>query len=580
MDEDEFKGLQSYRRFKNKEGGDETETQRGQFVASAILFYNNGYKQWSTQTHLDLSTDWTSPVNTTVGDAPIHDDIYNGYGAFALSSPTVASFGSDFDNNPKYFVVMGTSMGLLYVLDVPGAGRRDGFPVRFPYPIVRRAVVEDISGDSTPEIIAVDSGGNFACFDSDGTTLWHRDVIEGERDDWSVAGTSEVSLGDLDGDGNLDVVIVVRLVATEEAKTTKNKLHDEIRIYAVEAASGDDLARFPMSIDLKSSGLKGNDRGSAANVDLPLPQPLLVDLHASQDHWLERIRRNETEDTKMVREQDAAEARRINTEAAGAPLPDKNSKVPHGGTGRGLHIVQPIHDFLYIIEGGTGCAQTINVGDNVPSMVQVDDVHGTGALDLIVTTASGQILTLEASDAVPYHPLNVWSTGPVRSRINGHAQGYSATSGIFVHDRSRTYKNWMGIYVIVTFEIFDRRPNAWKEDSDERKYLVDMRYGTSAKKMMFRKTYESPGTYTEQVFVPFGPGYYTVTARLTTTHGLLYEDVFSFGYNVDFATGLAWIVLVPLIVAAIPLLSIRRSKANWQEDDDFGSGGASGRILG
>ena len=90
---------------------------------------------------------------------------------------------------------------------------------------------------------------------------------------------------------------------------------------------------------------------------------------------------------------------------------------------------------------------------------------------------------------------------------------------------------------------------------------------------------DSPGIYTEQVFVPFGPGYYTVTARLTTTHGLVYEDVFSLGYNVDFASGLAWIVLVPLIVAAIPLLSIRR-KANWQEDDDFSSGGgASGRIL-
>jgi len=579
MDEDEFKGLQSYRRFKNKEGGDETETERGQFVASAVLFYNNGYKQWSTQTHLDLSTDWTSPVNTTVGDAAIHDNTYNGYGAFALSSPTVASFGDDFDNNPKYCVIMGTSMGLLYVLDVPGAARRDGFPVRFPYPIIRRAVVEDVSGDVTPEIIAVDSGGNIACFDSDGNTLWHRDVIEGERNDWSVAGTSEISLGDLDGDGNLDVVIIVRLVATAEARDRKSRRLDEVRVYVVEADSGDDLARFPMSIDVKSAGLNGNDRRSAADAELPLPQPLLVDLHASQDHWLERIRRNETENTRTVREQDAAEARRINNDAAGAALPGKNSKVPHGGMGRGLHIVQPINDFLYIIEGGTGCAQTINVGDTIPSMVQVDDVHGTGALDLIVTTASGQILTLEASDQVPFHPLNVWGTGPVRSRINGHAQGYSATSGIFVHDRSRTYKNWLGIYVVVTFDIFDRRPNVWKEDPDKRKYLVDMRYGTSAKKMMFRKTYERPGTYTEQVFVPFGPGYYTVTARLTTTHGLVYEDVFSLGYNINFDTGLAWIVLVPLIVAAIPLLSVRR-KANWEEDDDFRSGGAGGGILG
>ena len=205
LDEDEFRGSQSYRRFKNKEGGDETETERGQYVANGILFYNTAYKQWSTQTHLDLSTDWTAPVNTTVGNAPIHDDTYNGYGAFALSSPTVAVLGQDsYDSSPKYHVVMGTSMGFLYVLELPGASQRDGFPVRFSYPIVRGAVVEDVSGDVTPEIIAIDAGGNVACFDSEGTTLWHRDVIEGERDQWKVMGSSEMSLGDVDGDGGQD----------------------------------------------------------------------------------------------------------------------------------------------------------------------------------------------------------------------------------------------------------------------------------------------------------------------------------------------------------------------------------------
>ena len=574
LDEDEFRGLQSYRRFKNKEGGDETETERGQYVASAVLFYNTGYKQWSTQTHLDLSTDWTAPVNTTVGNAPIHDETYNGYGAFALSSPTVAILGEDsYDSSPKYHIVMGTSMGYLYVLEVPGASRRDGWPVRFPYPIVRGAVVEDVSGDVTPEIIAVDAGGNVACFDSEGTTLWHRDVIEGERDQWMVVGTSEMSLGDVDGDGKLDVVLVVRLISAGNSR----KRLDEIRVYAMEATSGDDLPRFPMAIDVPSSGLMG-DRGHVADAELPLPQPLLVDLHAKQDYWLERLRRNETDDIRSMLEEDAAEARRINTEASNAALPDQNTNVPHGGSGRGLHIVQPIKDSLYIIEGGTGCTQTIKVGDTIPSMVQVDDVHGTGALDLIVTTASGQVLTLEASDAVPFHPLNVWNTGPVRSRVNGHAQGYSASSGIFIHERSRTYKNWLGIYVMVTLEIFDRRPNAWKEDSDKRKYTVDLRSGSSTKKLLFRKIYDHPGIYTEQVFVPFGPGYYSIIARLTTTHGLVYEDSFSFGYNVDFASGLAWIVLMPLVVAAIPLLLARRKTT--YEDDDFSSTGARGRILG
>merc|ERR1719253_394603 len=123
-------------------------------------------------------------------------------------------------------------------------------------------------------------------------------------------------------------------------------------------------------------------------------------------------------------------------------------------------------------------------------MVQVDDVHGTGSLDLIVTTSLGQVLTLEASNTVPFHPLNVWNSGPVRSRINGHAQGYSATSGIFVHERSRSFRRYQGIFVKVTFEIFDQRPNVWKEGQDKRKYIVDMRQGTSTEKMLFRKVYD------------------------------------------------------------------------------------------
>lgn len=577
MDEDEFTGIQSYRRFLNKEGGDETEVQRGQYVSSAVLFYNREYGSFTGQTHLDLSTDWTAPVNTTMGNYPVHDRNFNGYGAFALSSPTVVSFGVDGVGNSHYHVIMGTSMGLLYVLDIPNANKRSGFPVRFPYPILRRPVVEDVLGDVTPEIIGVDAGGNIACLDSSGTTLWNRDLLTGERDDWNVMGTSDITLGDVDGDGNLDAVILLRLVHPGDNKGSRDKRLEEYRLYVIDAQTGDDVRLYPMSVDVMKSGVGESDRDRVANAELPLPQPLLVDLHESQEYWLDRIRRNTTVDVKVGKERDAAEARRINEEATNAAFPaGKNWKVPHGGMGRGLHIVQPIQSFLYIIEGGTGCIQTVNIGDVVPSMVQVDDVHGTGSLDLIVTTSLGQVLTLEASNTVPFHPLNVWNSGPVRSRINGHAQGYSATSGIFVHERSRAFRRYQGIFVKVTFEIFDQRPNVWKEGQDKRKYIVDMRQGTSTEKMLFRKVYDSPGIYTEKFHVPFGPGYYSVTSRLTTVNGLIHEDTFSFAYNVHYDQGLSWLVLVPLILAAIPLLSITR-KPSWEEDDDFMN---NGRILG
>ena len=73
---------------------------------------------------------------------------------------------------------------------------------------------------------------------------------------------------------------------------------------------------------------------------------------------------------------------------------------PHGGIAKGLHVVQPIGSDVFIIEAGSGCIQTIAIGDEVMAMVQADDVHGTNRLDLVISTASGNIVTLE-SPAVP-----------------------------------------------------------------------------------------------------------------------------------------------------------------------------------
>merc|ERR1712029_249529 len=134
---------------------------------------------------------------------------------------------------------------------------------------------------------------------------------------------------------------------------------------------------------------------------------------------------------------------------------DLSKSRPHGGSGRGLHIVQPLGSLLHIIEGSTLCEQTVDVGDSIQCMVQADDVHGTGGLDLVVTTSAGEILTLE-SDVVPYHPLNVWSAGVARSPGSGNAQahGFSSSQGIFVHPISRQFRDILCIYVPITFEIF------------------------------------------------------------------------------------------------------------------------------
>ena len=539
------------------------------------------------QQHLDLSTDFSSPANFSVGTAPIGMDPFNGVTALALASPTVANLEGNASDDERYKIVMGTSMGLLYVLDVNSLSTSAGFPIQFKYPITKRAVVEDVVGDSALEIFAVDEGGNVVCLKADGATVWHRNILEPK---WNAKGISEMSLGDVDGDGNPDLVLALR-VASEDADKNKTR-KSQLIVHALDATTGHDLPRFPIIVEsdefnegeIYKTVLFGRD---------PI-QPLLVDLHAYQSHWLDRIRMNTTIDREAFRK----EVRQKNDlAAAGTVVP---FRPHHGGMGMGLHIVQPSGTELNIIEGGTSCIQKINVGEEVGAMVQVctiasykfffihqfvdlcsaldsfsffqvDDVHGTETLDLVVTTITGQVLTLEIPDSVPFHPLNVWGSGAVRGGINGHTQGYSASAGVFIHAESRRYRDWLGLYIPVTFEIFDIRPSRGS-DSPQR-YYVEIRHGTSWERTVFHKYYDKTGVFTAQIFIPYGPGHYTLTLRMTT-NSQVYEDTFHLGYNVNYTAGLTWLVLTPLLLAAVPLL-LHQRKTSW-EDDDYGESSNSG----
>ncbi len=70
----------SFGKHANADGGDETEEQRGRYVANALLGYNLRWKYWSVQEVLDLSTDWTAPLGDIVegGTASIHSDAFSG----------------------------------------------------------------------------------------------------------------------------------------------------------------------------------------------------------------------------------------------------------------------------------------------------------------------------------------------------------------------------------------------------------------------------------------------------------------------------------------------------------------------
>ena len=543
FDEDEYEGFFSYKRFRDRDEGDETEVQRGMYVANAIMVYQYGDNpRWGRQEHLDMSADHSAPINTTlVGSIPLQQDNTK-MGAFALGSPTVA----DIDGDGNLDVILGSSMGIVYVMEARNLFARDGWPVQLQKGIESRVIVEDVRGDTNLELFVSDVGGTITCLSHKGEKLWHRNLVDDVPDGTEVLAASPLVLGDVDGDGMLDLV---QLIQVRHASGI-----GLLYLFVVSADSGNDVSFFPKRIDSTEITEKGD---SEEFIVRKLAAPLLVDLHTDQS-WLQKyIQRGEATFMKPPR---------ANTEDA----------PPHGGPGIGLHIVFPVQNSVVVMEGASGCAQTISVGSEVSAMVQADDIHGSGGVDLVVTTSVGSVITLKSS--TPFHPLNVWNRGETRGGMNTFAHGYSASQGIFVHRVSRDYRDIFGVYIPVTFEIFDNRPNI-KNEPDKRVYIVEIRVGTS--RSIFRKTYNSSGIYTERTYIPDGPGYYSLTASLKTTHGIVHEDTFHLGYNVDYMKGFGFMLWMPLLIASACILLCGTRKIHWDDESyDVLEGTGGQGILG
>ncbi|GAM19231.1 hypothetical protein SAMD00019534_024060 [Acytostelium subglobosum LB1] len=172
------------------------------YAAGGIVCFNLADMTIKWQTHLDLTAD---------------NKMYNGY---VYGSPTVA----DINNDGMLETIIGTNLGLVYILD------HNGEPLMEPInmdSIYAPVIVQDVNGDGQAELIATDADGNIICFNNRGEEIWS----------YKIVGMTEspAMLGDINGDGKLDVVV----------GTTSGV------IYAFNAATGESLLDFP--IKTKSS---------------------------------------------------------------------------------------------------------------------------------------------------------------------------------------------------------------------------------------------------------------------------------------------------------------------------------------
>jgi len=481
-----------------KERGAEIDFDPSNYVAGGVVCWDLASQEWSWTVHLDLTTDKSK------------------FKALIYASPTVA----DLDGDGRYEVLIGTSLGLLYVLDGETGFARRHFPMQF-HEIQAQIAVADLRGGLHLEIIVADLGGNLVLVDIDGEILW----------DAKLSGRLPYtpSVGDIDGDGQLDVLVVAVLP------------DDSSHLWAVDGATGVTLLGFPIK----------PPRGGIFSASA-----LLVDLSVYG--------------------------------GGGGGGGNGGGGGGGGGSGgggagltvqatrsRGLHILIPSFDgFVYVIDGLRKCYDRLDVGDRLVSTPLLEDLNGDGLLDLVLGSVNGQVMSIGTS--MPSHPINVWGSFP-RARANGFVTGQTGiaiTKDIGLQPRKDTTADHQNY--TIAFEIWDHRrdPDAAAAAAAaagaggngnghdhqhhhqyepalgvlglERKYQVTISANSNQAAPLFRADYTKPGVYTVNIPIQ-PPEHVALYVAMINDHGQKFEDTFVLRADTTFHGSVKYLSLSLLI---------------------------------
>jgi len=443
---------------------------------------------------------WSEQLDLTTDESMLRAHIY--------AAPTVA----DLEADGSLEIVVGTSMGFVYVLNARTGKTKQGWPVQLAAEIQGQVVAEDISEDSSLELVAADAHGHVIALRADGTELWAK----------RVAGLAAhgVATGDINSDGQVDVVVA----------TTAGAVH------ALDGETGEELSGFPV-------------RTAEKIVSLPL-----------------LLRLNEPR---------VGNGGRGSGGRSGAAF-GQGGLTPDGGPamGLGVHVVVPAFDGrLYVISGASGCTHTLDLGERSYAQPISADLSGSGKLDLVISTMTGSLIALETETFA--HPLRARSavSSAALNRPGALLEGgFSAHLG--ARD-GHTPREVTGKTFDVTVYISDpASKRAVVEQQQPGRYHVSLSLA-GAEVSRFNVTVPGAHVV-HGLKALAARSRAPLRLRVTNAHAQVVEDSLILTFNSAFYRAIKWLVAIPaLALGAVALLPDRRGEMSGRAGGGAGGGGSS-----
>jgi len=194
---------------------------------------------------------------------------------------------------------------------------------------------------------------------------------------------------------------------------------------------------------------------------------------------------------------------------------------------------------LYVIDPKTGCRERFGVGDVSDTMVLLEDLDGSGTLDLLITSTSGHVIAIGTN--TPSHPLNTWTQSVLDQNIFVHRKNYR---GIFFTDD--TLRGLFGRQSSVYFCIED-----FTNDPDP-VYFVSVTWGR--KMVLFERNFYLPGCFAAEVSVPGVVSDAILEIRMLAPTGEVFTDTIPVTFNKGFADVFPYMILLPLLLVSFGVL--------------------------